>query len=238
MIPRLSFDPEPDLPEEATFRIAPVSPDGEGHRLGYFQDTWPISDVTRDLALSVLCTELHLARLVDQSARDAQEFEILASAVEYPSSEYADQDEFAHVSADLMAEVTDEFPPELEGLELGVAGLVHALAVHGCLPAASCRGHFSRPSEPRWSDRPVVFIDVDREVAEQLVPLVRDSGCGFAFDSDRPGVIVVEAPSIIESMQLAEEVLRSTAPGLSPEQRAQLAESRMGPPDPNQRALW
>jgi hypothetical protein len=238
MIPRLSFDPEPHLPEEVSFWRPPPGPDGEAYGLGYFQDTWPISDVTTDLAFSVLCTELHLARLVDQSARDAREFEVLASAVEHPSSEYADQVEFAHVSADLMAEITDDFPPELEGLELGVAGLVHALAVHGCLPAASCRGHFPEPSEPRWSERPVVFIGADRELAEQLVPLVRVSGCGFTFDENRPKLIVVEPPSIVESMQLAERVLCSAAPGLSPEQRAQLSESRTGPPGPCQGALW
>jgi hypothetical protein len=238
MIPRLSFSPDPEPPGEAHFGIPQVDPETGERDLGYFHEVWPISDVPVDLAVAVLSTELRLARLIDQSARDAREFELLAAAVESPSPEYVMQAEFAHINAELMAEISDEFPPELGGLELGVAGLVLALAVHGCIPAASCRGHFGELSEPRWADRPVVYIAAEKKHIERLVPLARVSGCGFGLDEERPKLIVVEAPSIVESMQLADEILGANPSGLSPEHRARLAEAKTEPPDLNQGVLW
>ncbi|MEV4575085.1 hypothetical protein AB0K16_17705 [Nonomuraea jabiensis] len=180
-----------------------------------------IRDVPPELASEVLRTEFGLAGLVDEAARSPEEFEMLLSAVESPDPENVDCADFGHVSEELMEELVSDVPPDLEGLELGVAGLVHALAAYGCVPAASCRGHvYDAPRRP-WSDRPVAFFASDRERAEQLVPLARISGCGFNVDPERPRLILVEAPSIVESMRLAEEILRSISSEVSVEQRPQ-----------------
>jgi hypothetical protein len=183
-------------------------------------------------------TEVRLVRLVDQDARDLREYEELASAVECPSPDNVSRTDLQHIGTELGEEIAGEGPPGLDGLDLGVAALVYALAAYGCLPAASCRGHVTEPSQRPWADSPVVYFAADREHADRLVPLVRSSGCGFGFDDERPRLIVVEAPSVVETMELAESILRSTPPGLSQEQRARLSEAKREPPDPNQGALW
>jgi hypothetical protein len=99
----------------------------------------------------------------------------------------------------------------LEGLELGVAGLVYALASVGCVPAASCRGH-SRPHA--WAERPIVLLAADRARAEWLRPLVSGAGCGFCLDDVRPQILGIEAPSIDEMTALARLVLDSSKDGL------------------------
>lgn len=221
MIPRASCDPAPQLPSDAIFWLPSTGQGDDGHGLGYFHDTWVIRDVPPELASEVLRTEFGLAGLVDEAARSPEEFEMLLSAVESPDPENVDCADFGHVSEELMEELVSDVPPDLEGLELGVAGLVHALAAYGCVPAASCRGHvYDAPRRP-WSDRPVAFFASDRERAEQLVPLARISGCGFNVDPERPRLILVEAPSIVESMRLAEEILRSISSEVSVEQRPQ-----------------
>ncbi|GII02759.1 hypothetical protein [Planobispora takensis] len=238
MIPESLFDLELELPEEAAFWLPSADPKDEGDGLGYFDSTWSIRDIATGWAFDVLRTELGLARLVDEAARDRREFEMLASAVECPDAENVDRIEFGHLCEELMDEITSDVPPGLGGLELGVAGLVHALTAYGCVPAASCRGHvYDLPRRP-WSDRPVVYFASEREGAERLVPLVRVSGCGFNFDPDRPRLILIEAPSITEMMRLAEKILIATPSGLSADQRLQLSDSRNGPRDPDQLALW
>ncbi|MEU4548293.1 hypothetical protein [Nonomuraea dietziae] len=223
---------------EANFWLPYLDLDDDGQSLGYFHDTWSIRDVSTKSAFEILRTEIGLARLVDEAARDQREFEILAEAVESPSVENADRVEFGHVSSELMDEICSDVPPGLESLELGVAGLVHALATYGCLPAASCRGHIYDPPRRPWSEAPVVYFAVDKERAHRLVPLVRASGCGFNFDPERPNLILIEAPSIIETMLLAENILLSFPSGLSVEHRAMLSECRNGPDNPDQATLW
>ncbi|WP_158718801.1 hypothetical protein [Streptomyces sp. NRRL WC-3795] len=94
----------------------------------------------------------------------------------------------------------------LDALELGVAGLSYALASVGCFTAASCRSHYSDHS---WSDRPVIFFAAERSTVEWLTPLVRQSGCGYADGSQRaPRLLIVEAPSITNFMDLAGRVIQ------------------------------
>ncbi|WP_147945586.1 hypothetical protein [Microbispora sp. CSR-4] len=239
MIPESSFEPELELPLEAAFWLpSPDADDDDEAGLGYFHETWSIRDVTTDFAFDILKSELNLARLVDEASCDQHEFETVASALESPDPENAGRVEFGHIREELMYEIASDVPPNLEELELGVAGLVHALAAYECVPAASCRGHVYKSPRRPWSDRPVVYFASDREHAEHLVPLVRASGCGFNFDHERPKLILIEAPSIAETMRLAEMILLSTPSGLSVEQRIALSEARNGPGNPNQSTLW
>ena len=96
--------------------------------------------------------------------------------------------------------------PALEGLEVGVAGLVYALSAAGMFPAASCRGHVDPDS---WSAVPVVMFAADRVHAEALRPLVESSRCGFDLDPIRPELLVINGRSAEDTLRLGRAVLAS-----------------------------
>jgi hypothetical protein len=89
----------------------------------------------------------------------------------------------------------------LDGLEIGVAGLAHALASVGCLTAASCRSHVSDRS---WSDCPVVFFAAPAWRLELLADLIAAAGCGL--EADR-GMLPIVAPSIVHMHALGEKIV-------------------------------
>lgn len=95
-------------------------------------------------------------------ATNEHEFDVLASVAETGSA-----NEVEGITPHQLSALVDHFPEaeELEDLEIGVAGLVYALAAAGIYPAASCRGH----TDPNpWSKSPVVFFAADRSHAEAL----------------------------------------------------------------------
>lgn len=158
---------------------------------GSFQDTWPIlSPSVADTAAVIASEEVGLAFL-EQTCRDAAQFD--------------------EVARDLEAFVLDEPLPDdiadtftgLNGLEVGVAGLVYALAHTGYYPAASCRSH----AERSWSDCPVVFFATAEPRLRNLIPLAVQAGCGLnANDSRGVPLFVLYAPSIVEMANLARAV--------------------------------
>ncbi|HZL05000.1 MAG TPA: hypothetical protein VFE45_06235, partial [Coriobacteriia bacterium] len=144
-------------------------------------------------------------RYVDAYARDADAFELLAEYVEHSTLDDADDDEsIASVGAAPFVPTEGSEWTGLEGLELGVAGLVYALSTRGFFPAASCRSH---AYEHSWSDRPVVLFAADRRRVEWLRPLVERAGCGFCVPRDRGQLLTIEAQSIVEMGALAQLIL-------------------------------
>lgn len=106
----------------------------------------------------------------------------------------------------------------LGGLEIGVAGLVHALSATGCWPAASCRG-----DPGGWARHPVVHFAADRHRVTILRDLLDGSGCGFSTDPARGELLVVGAGSIEDTMGLAGRLLesrRAMTPRQGPRKRA------------------
>jgi hypothetical protein len=167
---------------------------------GYFDRVWTILGVTVGDAQKVLRQDRILSTLVGGIAANEHDFEVLAAAAETGSP---GDDEIPSEQLTLLA---DHFPDAqaLEGLEIGVAGLVYALAAAGMYPAASCRGH----ADPNaWSRSPVVFFVADRPHAEALTPLVREARCGFALDPSRPDFLAICASSIQEMLGLAQDIL-------------------------------
>jgi hypothetical protein len=170
---------------------------------GLFQDVWAITDVSVDDAISVAREDALLCEIVGGLARDAAEFDVLAAALETGST--GEDDEISEESlSGLTAYLTGE--AALEGLEVGVAGLVYALSAAGMYPAASCRGH---PEPDSWSPIPVVMFAADRAHAEALQPLVEGSGCGFDFDPVRPELLVINGRSVEDTLRLGRAVLAS-----------------------------
>lgn len=192
------------LPAAAQFWMPSDNEVEEGFGIGFFQDTWLIKDVPVSDAVEVVTMERGMADVVGRLARDGDHFESLASAAEFgsfndPGVNLSDSDR-----EELASTVSDI--PELEGLELGVAGLVTALGTIGMLPAASCRSHAS----PRtWSRVPVVLFAAAKPVARTLQPLAAAAGCTFAVDDNHPHLLTVCGRSILNTMALAEAVLEN-----------------------------
>jgi hypothetical protein len=179
-----------------------------GSGIGFFHNVWLIINVPEDEAWEIVKEEREILRILDESSPDAETFEELAELVESYYPEDAESAGIAPAVLQRLDPYLDELSQPLQGLELGVAGLAHALASIGCVPVASCRGHRKPHS---WADRPAVYAAIDRQRAEWLQPLVRRTGCGFDVDLERPNFLMIDAPSIRETTELASAVLHEAA---------------------------
>lgn len=133
------------IPSDATFwmpKPEDIDVDGIG---AFFDDTWLIKDVPVREARRLRQEERRIAEVVGHLATTAEDFDRLAHAVE-DGYEPDEPDGGYDLTATERAKL-GEFLPEnedegtaLDSLELGVAGLVYALATVRIIPAASCRG--------------------------------------------------------------------------------------------------
>jgi len=191
-----------DLPADAQFWMPKDDELDEESGIGCFEDTRLIHNVPVDEARSVIEREREVVDAIDQLAVTDDDFERLAA-----TAEFGDLDDPANGLSDEEREVLGQWvsdvPANLEGLELGVSGLIHALATVGMVPAASCRSH----PEPSWSKSPVVLFAATEAGARALQPLAAEAGCVFAIDEVRPKLLVVRGSTIRNLMTLAELVL-------------------------------
>ncbi len=156
---------------------------GEDEGFGFFRDTWWIGHVTVAEAESIVREEAELIGWLDHLARTPEEFEILASAIEDQQVDHLPHSLHAVAAGrGLQRYVVEGQPSPLDGLEVGVAGLAHAMSAMRCLTAASCRWHMHDRS---WSDCPVVFFAALPWRVEVLAELVSEEGCGLDLDADR-----------------------------------------------------
>jgi hypothetical protein len=207
VIPTVDIHVDPMFPVDLAIGL-PDEEDVDEEGYGYFRDVWTIGEVSHEEAVSMIEEERRLVSLVDQASRTPTEFEAIAKAIEVGEPDYLPADAAQRPDSELVQVVSngaDEGAP-LDGLELGVAGVSYALTSVGCFTAASCRSHHSDHS---WSDRPVVFFAAERPTVHWLVPLVKDSGCGFADGSERADrLLIIEAPSITNLMKLAGRIVQ------------------------------
>ena len=230
MIPQREVEVSSDLPAEATYWMPTEEdiPDDEG--IGFFRDNWIILGWTREEASDLLTEEKRICQLVDDLSASAEVFEVFAKAVENGDAEDIPADVKESDRGQAFANsLSEEYSP-LEGLELGVSGLTHALCAIGCVPVASCRSHFGPSS---WAHCPVVLFATTRQSAEWLQTLVAHAGCGFNADPSRPEFMVIEGPSIKNFMTLAYTIIEkfATAPVIG-------LECIQGDYNPDQGALW
>ncbi len=202
MYPKTEVELHTQLPPGAEF-WTPTAEDLEADEgFGYFDNTWPISEISEAEARQLTTIDRSLSIVASNLATTEFEFDDIATALETGSSEDIEGLRPDHLEA-LASYLNDGVT--LEGLELGVAGLVYCLAAAGMYPAASCRGH---PGPSAWSRIPVVLFATDRIRAELLVPLVRDSGCGFNIAQSRGELLAIESKSIEGMLDLADALLR------------------------------
>jgi hypothetical protein len=199
MYPTTDVKLDPQLPSAAQFWTPSQSDLEEDEGFGFFREVWPIFDITETEAREITLRDRSLAVFVSNLAANNVEFDLIATAVETGSVEDIEgltQEQYTALTP-YMTDMT-----ALENLEIGVAGLAYSLAAAGMYPAASCRGH-----PAGWSEVPVVFLAADREHAQLLQPLVREAGCGFDIDPDRPELLVILSRSIEETLGLADAIL-------------------------------
>jgi hypothetical protein len=194
----------PTVPATAPICTLPPSDEISEEGFGYFRGTWFIGRVTVAEAEEVICAEAEILDWLDHTATTAEEFEVLARAIEtQETTDVADELGTDSVPPGLDRFATDGgdvFP--LYGLEVGVAGLCHALSVVGCLTAASCRSH---ATERSWSDSPVVFFRAPTWRVELLMEAIAAERCGLG---ESRGMLTVDAASVGDMQRLAERLIK------------------------------
>lgn len=188
MIPSFAIDIVRSIPDDATF-WQPTPSDINEDGFGYFHDVWPIVTPPASEAARLLGFERAALDYLNGTCRDASDFEQQAEWIEG-----ADDDELAALPVGMQEVFAD-----LNGLDLGVAGLVFALAHVGFYPAASCRAHASRS----WAPSPTVLFAAGEERLRALLPLIVTAGVGLQYDKTR-GVplFAVYAQSVVEMVGL------------------------------------
>lgn len=196
-------DVTPAVPSPIPTCAMPRSDEITQEGFGYFRGAWHIGRVRIRDAEAVVRHEAEILEWLDQVASDAQRFELLASAIERADADLVpDSLRTAAVQNGLDRFVVgDSDVDPLAGLEIGVAGLSHALSTVGCLTAASCRCHATSSS---WSDCPVVFFAAPAWRVQLLADLVSSERCGLGEDRD---MLTVYGASVRDMHHLAQRIL-------------------------------
>lgn len=194
----------PRTPCELAWRLPrdePWTPDREDRAnddsYAGFRGTWPIIRVSGKLARAIVATEAEIITAVDAVTATEDEFETVLSAIESDDIDAIPEEVKARSGFEGVARHIGE--PGSEGLDLGVAGLVHALASVGVYPAASCRGH------RHWSATPVIRLGARLWRAERLVDVARRNRCSLHDDDD--ALLTIRAESVEDMMRMAVDVL-------------------------------
>lgn len=192
-----------DFPPGATFKTPkPSEIDDEG--FGNFRDVIDLRGTTVKDARTYLAAHRRAFEFIDALATTPDAFDEYAQAFEAGSPADAG---LSGGAADQINDVIDSQVCDLGGLELGVGALAFALSAGKIFPAASCRSHIARS----WAPYPVVYFASNQPRAELLRDLIRQSGCGFDSDPNRPELLLVAAPSLCDILDLAQAVIENVA---------------------------
>src|SRR4051794_7249131 len=125
MIPRTSVPLDASLPSNHAGWIPSEEDLDDEEGFGFFRGVWTIRDVSIGAARDMIAVETTLVDLAGRITDDPDDFDDLARLLEY-----GDEDELRqHLEGPAFAEIEEHFGfgSPLDGLELGVAGLVYAL---------------------------------------------------------------------------------------------------------------
>lgn len=171
--------------------------------------TWLIKDVPVREARQLGQDERRVAEIVGSMATTAEDFDRLAHAVEDGYDPDDPDERYALTSAERAGFdefISDDETAALDSLELGVAGLVYALATVCVISAASCRGH---PGDHAWSDVPSYCSRRRSTGPGRCNHSPKPPICRFGIDAARPELLAVQGRSILDTMALADAVLGS-----------------------------
>lgn len=171
---------------------------------GPFRDTWVIRDIPLDIARDMVDEEALVIGCVDALTATAAEFDALLGAIESDDiSSLPDAVRQTVASSDVLFSLLGRELAPGAGLDLGIAGLVYALAATGSFPAASCRGH---SGDLPWSEFPIVRLSATLETAGYLLDVAADIGCGIMYEEP---LLTIWAPSVLEVMRMASSLLEA-----------------------------
>lgn len=137
--------------------------------------------------------ELHAEATWDRVSELIDEERDILARVDTASRDWTEFDEAAYEQY--------EAEGSLYGLlELGVTSLVYALNAAGCVTASSCRGH---PGQ--GSGRPWVLFAASPERVQRIARLAFRAG--VAIDNMDGGGVALLAPSVAETLALADRML-------------------------------
>jgi len=201
--PRQELDLTTKLPPGVFTTPDPDEIDEEG--FGMFRGVWRIVGGSVEYARELARVERDLAETVSRHATSAAHFDQIAYDIEGFDLDN-ERDYFRTIDVEEATRLRAALPhwSVLDSLELGVAGLVTTLAAVGAFPAASCRGHVSTSA---WSQRPTVHFAIDEARAKPLVDHVTQAGCRLAVSGNGEHLVIVEGPSIEETMALTDRLL-------------------------------
>lgn len=198
----LPDDDEPDDDDESDDEYDGYDSDEAESGIGFFQGSWRIQNTTVDKASEYLDLERRIATAAARLAPTTADYNRLVDAVEAGGAGDPAED-LSGLEREAVGDFGWDIPPDLGGLEVGVAGLSYALNAVGIVTAASCRGH----TPPSWSKAPVVSFAADRVRAVQLQRMVARTGCTFFVDDVRPNLLVVHGRSVTHTMALADALI-------------------------------
>jgi hypothetical protein len=228
------FDVIPTVPSPRPTCAMPAAEDISEEGFGYFRGTWFIGRVPVSEAQSTVRYEAEIIEWLDAVASSPEDFELLASAIE--DGEADSLPDTLHATAVGMGIdrylAGPEEPGPLDGLEIGVAGLTHALSAVRCLTAASCRSHVRSDS---WSDCPVVFSAAPAWRVEILAELISSEGCGLGQGRN---MLTVDAASIRHAHRLAERIVAERGRFRRRPDSSSSRPRRIAPPDHTQLDLF
>jgi hypothetical protein len=198
-------DIQPEVPSPLPTCRMPSSDEITEDGFGYFRGTWFIGHVPVIEAQVAVREEGGIMDWLDEVATNPDEFERLASAIEIQDEAALTEPLLTRALTHGLGQLvtTNEEDPPLGDLEVGVAGLVHALSTIRCLTAASCRSHMTDQS---WSPCPVVLFAAPPWRVELLAQLIIAEGCGLGLDLDRD-LLTVYGASIRDTHRLAERIV-------------------------------
>ncbi|MFB2556778.1 hypothetical protein [Herbiconiux liangxiaofengii] len=197
MIPTYAVSIDSAVPQSASFWTPTAEELDEEGAPGDFQNTELIrTDLSE--AHAVIDAEASAIRHVDLHSTTEREFDDLAADIEFEVPDVP--------SDEAPTFIVENNWYGVNGLELGVAGLVYALNAVGIVTSASCRSHHQEYAP--WANYPIVVFAASRAQIDVLHPLVDAANCGFEIDDvNRSHLLAIVAPSVVEMMRLATSVL-------------------------------
>jgi hypothetical protein len=170
--------------------------------LDYFHDTRVLGTVSRSSVLTTWINERELCDAIATVADGYDEFDRVADAV---IAQDLDDSELSPAQLDIV----EKFDPASMDLDtefdIGVAALSLAINLIGMHTRASCRGH-----RDHWSDTPVVYFAATAPAIQQLTPLLKQAGGGYAWNPDHPDLLAIELPTVWSGLALVDAILQAT----------------------------
>lgn len=199
MIPETECELTHRLPDGGELWLPGAEELADDEGFGGYRETWVIRQVGFRAARRVVNRERAIVQLIEKMATSPSEFYALSAFVESADEETLADEGFSLDGDSPIREYVAEDWSATEGLDLGLSGIVYALAATGFHPMASCRG-----TPHTWAPFPLVRFTGRMWRARLLLPIAVEAGCGLIEEG---GSLTTWAPSVMRIMDFAGLIL-------------------------------